>query len=142
MILDLRSRRDPPVGPVRIRIPQDLLQEMQQDLARPHPHAAERVGYMSVGWSRGEDGEWILIGAEYLPLSDERYIPDPSVGARIDGVAIREGMQYVHDTGRGLFHVHTHDGVRRVPNFVRWTATSSRASWRRFGGLASAHHTA
>jgi hypothetical protein len=116
VILDTR-RPDPPVGPVRVRIPQDLLQEMRQDLVRKHPYAAERIGYMSVGWTRGEDGEWILVAAEYLPLADDRYIDDPSVGARIDGVAIREGMQHVHDTGKGLFHVHMHEGVRRIPNF-------------------------
>ncbi|HEX8670748.1 MAG TPA: ThiF family adenylyltransferase [Longimicrobium sp.] len=114
-----RSRPDDPApGPVRLRIPRALFEAIKGDLAAPHAHAGERVGFISVGTKRLERGEWLICAQEYHPLADGRYIVDSKVGARIDGEAIREAMQRVLDTGRGGFHVHLHEH-RGVPAFSR-----------------------
>src|SRR6185295_8972127 len=74
---------DVPVGVVRLRIPGKLMTQMLADLQRPHPFAAERVGFLSVGAGVGEDGEVIVIGREYHAVRDHDYLRDDYVGARI-----------------------------------------------------------
>lgn len=107
---------DPGVGAVRLRIPAALFREIQRDLQRPHAHADERIGFLSAATGRGQDGEWLLLAKSYEPLADERYVEDETVGARIDGHAIRGAMQRALDTGMGIFHVHMHPH-RGVPRF-------------------------
>jgi len=55
------------------------------------------------------DGAAVLL-TSYWPVPDDLYINDPDVGARINGVAIRNAMQDVLDGGGryGLLHVHMH----------------------------------
>jgi hypothetical protein len=49
-------------------------------------------------------------------VPDERYVPDPYVGARIDGDAIRAAMQGALDSRDGVFHTHIHEWPGR-PGF-------------------------
>ena len=101
---------------VRIRLTRVLHDQVRTDLSRPHPFAAERVGF--VFGRLGNDGTAapIILLTGYEPLADERYINDPFAGARIDSQAIRGAMQSVIDRGEGAFHVHLHDG-RGKPRF-------------------------
>lgn len=79
-----------------------------EDLARPHSFASERVGFIHC--RAAEIGLGIMILAEgYMPVSDDHYVDDATVGARIDGRAIRRALQMSLSKNAGIFHVHTHD---------------------------------
>lgn len=91
---------------VKVRIQRSLLDEVRADLARPHPFAAERVGFL-FGQLADADGPLVLL-TDYEPVADERYIDDLYAGARIDSQAIRGAMQGVLDRKQGAFHVHMH----------------------------------
>lgn len=91
---------------IKVRISRRLLDEVRADLSRPHPFAAERVGFL-YGRLAGADAALVLMTG-YEPVADDRYINDPWSGARIDSQAIRSAMQGVLDHGQGCFHVHMH----------------------------------
>ena len=107
---------EPEIGPVRIRVSRALFEEMKADLLRPHPFAAERVGFLSVATGRGEGGELLVLGHEYLPVAEAHYIEDPHVGVKVGVGAIRESVDRVRLSRRGLFHVHLHEH-RGAPGF-------------------------
>jgi hypothetical protein len=93
---------------VQIRLTRQLYDQVRADLSRPHPFAAERVGFLFARLGNvGADVPLVLFTG-YSPLADVRYIDDPHSGARIDSQAIRSAMQQVLDRGEGVFHVHMH----------------------------------
>lgn len=100
-----------------LRIPRRLYKSVRSDLKRPHPFAAERVGFLSAAPGSTTDSRLVLLSG-YTSLPDERYVPDPFSGARIDSRAIQGSLQRVLDTGRGEFHVHMHPG-RGMPRLSR-----------------------
>ena len=103
---------------VIIRIPEELCQKIICDLLREHSFASERVGFV-IGKSKELPGSKILILiTEYLPISDELYINDDTVGARINSEAIRSAMQIAMDRKCSIFHVHKHYGTGS-PSFSR-----------------------
>lgn len=94
---------------VEIRIPGAIRAEAMKDLARPHPFAFERVGFLATRTTLlGPDHHLVLVTG-YHPVPDEHYVDDDSVGACIGGEAIRAAMQQVIDEGTGQVHVHLHD---------------------------------
>lgn len=103
----------PDQAPIRFRLSRVLFERMLLDLARPHPIAAERVGFLTVAMGRGLDSETLVLASDYQPVRDEHYLEGKGVGARINGSAIREAMQSILDKRQGLFHVHLHehDGI-------------------------------
>lgn len=105
---DVGGKLAPQSGMVRLRIPRPLFELMQSDLSRPHPFAAERVGFLSVATGMA-NGELLVFAAEYYPIADEHYVEGRGAGARIGADAIRATMQRIYDTGRGVFHVHMHE---------------------------------
>ena len=99
-----------------------LYEELKEDLARPHPFAAERVGFVfgKLG-SLPEDGKTVVL-TRYHSIPDTQYEEDDTVGARIGSGAMTAAMQAVFQ-GRaareGIFHIHIHDhqgptGMSRV----------------------------
>jgi hypothetical protein len=96
---------------VEIRLTGSLHGEILRDLARPHPFAAERVGFVfgRVGTLAAE-GRLVLLN-RYHSIPDDQYVDDPAVGARIGSDAITGAMQAVYH-GRpareGVFHIHVH----------------------------------
>ncbi len=100
---------------VTLKITSRLLAEIRHDLARPHPFASERVGFISASISSADDQLWILART-YRPVVDEDYLRDPSVGAMMGPEAIRKAMQWALTERVALFHVHTHGGRGR-PGF-------------------------
>ena len=92
------------------KITKDMLGQIKADLARPHPFAFERVGFIYV--RRGTLGEGqLLLTASYQPVRDEHYTKAKAgdlVGAIINRYAITEAMQKALTTGEGVFHVHMH----------------------------------
>ncbi|MHA6279364.1 HesA/MoeB/ThiF family protein [Salinimicrobium sp. CAU 1759] len=101
---------------VTIRIAESLCHQIQKDLSRPHEFALERVGFVS-GQSKetGKNEELIIIN-EYFSVADKDYIADETVGARINGEAIRKAMQLALSKKCSIFHVHEHIG-RGAPIF-------------------------
>ena len=103
---------------VKIRLTRKLLDEMRQDLLRPHEFAAERVGFITAKIGNKFSESSLVLFSQYHSVADAHYIDDPNVGARIDSAAIRAAMQTVLDTKSGAFHVHLHDH-RGKPGFSR-----------------------
>lgn len=101
---------------VRVRITRLLYDQARADLSRPHPFAAERVGFLFAKLGNVGASEPIVLFTRYSPLADDRYIDDPMAGARIDSRAIRGAMQQVLDRCEGVFHVHMH-GLSGRPSF-------------------------
>jgi ThiF family len=98
-----------------LRFSRSLIDRIRDDLARPHPIAYERIGFVTCRLGRGRDGELLVLARDYLPVDDAHYLLDKSVGAKINSAAIRAAMQHALDTGDGLFHVHGHGG-RGIPS--------------------------
>jgi hypothetical protein len=92
----------------QIRLPRALYDAMQANLRRPHPFAGERVGFLYGRLANAGTDRPLILMTAYDPLDDDRYLPDPTVGARIDSAAIRSAMQGVIDRGEGVFHTHLH----------------------------------
>jgi proteasome lid subunit RPN8/RPN11 len=109
--MDQHARRAPSGGrvSVRFKIMRSLLEDIRSDLARPHPFAHERVGFISASLSSMNDDLWVLARA-YRPVADEDYLRDPSVGAMMGPEAIRKAHQWAMSECVAIFHVHTHGG--------------------------------
>ena len=100
---------------IRFKITSALLTTIRIDLHRPHPFAAERVGFIAAGLAAAHD-QLLILAREYRPVRDDEYLPDPSVGAMMGPDAIRRARQWAMDERAAIFHVHTHGG-RGIPGF-------------------------
>jgi hypothetical protein len=87
----------------------DLLATIHQDLSRPHPFAAERVGFVACKLCEVADGNLGVLANSYLPLGDDQYENDPTVGAMMNSSAIRGALQYAYNRRVAMFHIHRHD---------------------------------
>jgi hypothetical protein len=94
-----------------------FLQGVRQDLSRPHPFAAERVGFVSIRAAQAH-GALILLAQDYHPVADEDYVDDPRVGAMMGQEAIRKALNVALLQPLGVIHVHLHDHSG-VPLFSR-----------------------
>jgi hypothetical protein len=92
----------------KVRLTRKLLDAVRADLSRPHPFAAERVGFLYGPLANADTDSPLVLLASYDPVADDRYINDPRSGARIDSHAIRGAMQGVLDRSQCGFHVHMH----------------------------------
>jgi hypothetical protein len=102
--------------PVTIHLPRGLYHEVLADLRRPHAHAAERIGFL---YGRLVPGDVpLVVMTRYGHVPDAQYVVDDTVGARINGDAIRAALQGVLDTGDGVFHTHLHEWPG-TPSFSR-----------------------
>ena len=96
---------------VEIRLTGSLHEKILRDLARPHPFAAERAGFVfgRVG-SLANEGKLVLL-TRYDSIPDDQYVDDESVGARIGSDALTWAMQAVYygrPAREGIFHIHVH----------------------------------
>jgi molybdopterin/thiamine biosynthesis adenylyltransferase len=101
-----------------LRIPRRLLEAVHADLDRPHPVASERVGFLEVRLGNQDGDERILLASGYFPVLDEHYLDDPTVGAAINGDAIRGALFRAMTANVGVLHVHRHEH-RGVPSFSK-----------------------
>lgn len=118
---------------VELRIPGAIRAEAMKDLARPHPFAFERVGFLATTTTLLSPDHHLVLVTGYCPVPDEHYMDDDSVGACIGGEAIRAAMQRVIDESKGQLHVHLHNHAgptgpsftdrRGLPPVVRSLAT-------------------
>jgi ThiF family protein len=93
-----------------LKIPRQLFEQAKADLLRPHAFAYERVGFFSTRCSRTKSK--ILVHCiAYNSVTDEHYIMDSTVGARIGSDAITEAMGHAVISSIGQIHVHYHGGA-------------------------------
>lgn len=100
------------------RITRDLLTEVHNDLSRPHPFAAERVGFISCGVGKITDIGIVILAQKFHPVANEHYINDLSVGAMMGSAAIRIALQFAYQRQVSMFHVHRHEHYGQ-PRFSR-----------------------
>ncbi|WP_445288668.1 hypothetical protein [Variovorax atrisoli] len=112
---------------ILLKITAGLLASVRADLQRPHQFAFERVGFLTAGAARVQDG-LLLVCRSYHPIADEDYERSNSVGAQIGSSAMRKGIEAAYANSSSLIHIHTHGGVgdpefsgvdlRSAPGFV------------------------
>lgn len=133
-----------------VRLTRQAFDGIALDLSRPHPFALERVGFVFSKLSFAGPEVAVVFPVAYVPVSDEHYIEDDSVGVRIGTEAIRFAHQHALTTRLGCLHVHMHPGAAR-PWFSRVdleTLAGLSPSLRRMapgaahGGLVLAHDRA
>ncbi len=120
---------------IKVKLPGALYAEILCDLERPHPFAAERVGFVTGRMGTLADGLLILLTG-YRSIPDCEYVDDPSVGARIGSDAITWAMQaayYGRPRREGIFHIHLHG--HRGP--TRMSGTDRREIPRMISGFQS-----
>lgn len=100
---------------ITFKITGGLLAHIRSDLRRPHAHAAERVGFISVKAAAAAEN-LLLLGCGYHLVDDEDYLVDSDVGARIGSNAIRKSLEIALRNPVGVFHVHMHEHAG-VPYF-------------------------
>jgi hypothetical protein len=93
---------------VKMKIPDSIYEQMLEDLKRLHSHAHERVGFLFIKSKLLFNKTVLILATEYIPVADEDYIRDNTVGARINAAAIKKAMQGIYDRKGGCFHVHLH----------------------------------
>lgn len=100
---------------IEIKATGRMLAEIHADLARPHPFAHERVGFLTCGIV-DDRGSLLLLARDYRPVEDDDYLRDPNVGAMIGPNAMRKALQFAYAARSALIHVHSHGG-HGVPGF-------------------------
>lgn len=91
-----------------MKVPRSLFDQMVTDLSRPHPTAFERVGFAFGRTGVLSADHTLILLYDYLLVADDNYIPDETVGAKINANAIREAMQKAMSDRACAFHVHAH----------------------------------
>ena len=109
---------------VHLKIDGRLLDQVRQDLCRPHPFAHERVGFFTAGVADLGD-QLLLLVRDYTQVADEDYEIDHKVGAKIGSAAMRKAVQSAYRPAAALLHVHTHGG-RGKPGFSGVDLNSAR----------------
>ena len=90
---------------VEFRISQQLRTRVLRDLSRPHAYAAERVGFLRCGVASVGNGV-LILAEDFMPVADDDYLDDPSVGAQMAPRAIRKALQHAFNAPSSMFHVH------------------------------------
>lgn len=89
------------------RIASALVGTIREDLARPHPFAAERVGFVSARPALA--GPTLsIIAVDYHSVADDDYEKDHRVGAMIGADAMRKALQVAYRGNLSMFHIHMH----------------------------------
>ncbi|MCA0312684.1 MAG: hypothetical protein LCH63_02460 [Candidatus Melainabacteria bacterium] len=101
---------------ITFKITSRLLEKIRADLRRRHSFAYERVGFISAGLSFADGNKVLILARDYLPVEDEDYLPDLTVGALLGSEAIRKALQWSISKGNAVFHVHSHSGIG-MPSF-------------------------
>src|SRR4051812_1604321 len=93
---------------MKFRITTDLLAALRADLRRPHAFAAERVAFVFGRQALTPSGPLVIL-VSFLPVDDNDYEDDASVGARIGAAAINKGLRRAAALQVAAFHVHAHE---------------------------------
>ena len=96
---------------VEIRMTGSVHDQIHRDLARPHPFATERIGFVFGRTGSLANAAKLVLLTRYHSIPDEQYMEDETVGARIGSDALTWAMQAVYHgrpTREGILHVHVH----------------------------------
>jgi hypothetical protein len=107
------------------KIERRMLDQIHADLSRRHPFAAERVGFISCKVAAFDAGTVTALAQAYLPVQDDHYDDDPSVGAMLNGAAFRAALQHSFRSRTAMFHVHRHEH-RGTPRFSHVDISEAR----------------
>lgn len=100
------------------RITSSLLEQVHEDLSRPHAFAGERIAFL-ICRTAGLRKDGVLILAHSLHvIADDDYEPSLQMGALINGNAFRKVLQYCYNNDVSAFHVHRHEHYGR-PGFSK-----------------------
>lgn len=91
------------------RITDQLLGEVHADLGRPHPFAAERVGFLTCGVGALSCAGLAIYAATYHPVLDDDYVEDHRAAAMLGPRAFRKILQFAYREPTSVFHVHRHE---------------------------------
>lgn len=91
------------------KMTQPLFRAIWTDLDRPHPFAAERVGFLVCRVGELTRTGLIVLAHSFQPVADGDYVDDPTVGARIGSGAFRKMLQFAYNHNASIWHVHGHD---------------------------------
>ena len=91
------------------RISRDLLKIVRRDLARPHPFASERVGFLVCRLGSVGHHEVVILAQSFQSIADDDYVESDSVGAMMGSAAIRKALQIAYSDRTSMFHVHMHE---------------------------------
>ena len=100
---------------IRFKMTAALNNEIHADFHRPHPFARERVGFVGAGLAL-HGNNCTVLAHSYMPVEDEDYLDDPSVGAMMGPGAMHKAIAWAFEEGVALFHIHTHGGSG-IPGF-------------------------
>jgi hypothetical protein len=112
---------------VIFRARDELFAAVRRDLQRPHPFAAERVGFLLCRAGGVAGCGVVILAADYHAVDDNDYLDDRRVGAMMGSGAIRKAMQRAYNGGAqdiSLFHIHMHEHLG-TPGFSRVDLTES-----------------
>jgi len=94
---------------IHFRVATSLFGELYADLSRPHPHAFERVAFLSCRPAALPGGGVLLLAHALHEVADEDYEPSETMGAMLRGSAFRKALQYAFNQPVSMFHVHRHE---------------------------------
>jgi hypothetical protein len=109
---------------IRFKMTEQLLLEVRKDLLRPHPFAAERVGFLAGRVGSLVPSGLIVLAHSYHAVEDEDYLDHPGAGATINSAAMRKALQFAYQNNTAMFHVHMHTHVG-LPSFSLIDETES-----------------
>jgi hypothetical protein len=91
------------------RITSGLLEQIHDDLSRPHQFALERVAFLTCRSARLPHGGTLFLAQSAHVVAEEDYEPSRTMGALLGGAAFRKILQYAYGHRASIFHVHRHD---------------------------------
>ncbi len=80
---------------------------------------------MTAGAAVGGHQDLLLLARDYRPVAEEDYVPDPTVGVKIGGNAMRRALEFAYTPRSALLHIHTHGGFG-LPDFSGVDKRSAR----------------
>jgi hypothetical protein len=98
---------------ILFKITEPLLRKVHSDLARPHPFAAERVGFLACQVALIKPRALVILAREFWAVDDHDYLDDPSAGATISAAAFRRPLQETFSKPASVFHIHVHNHLGR-----------------------------
>jgi len=103
---------------ISFRITNSMSTLIRNDLRRPHPFAAERVGFVTCRFGKSASGRLLVLGHTYHPVIDDDYVEDHRFGALLGAEGFRKMFQVAFNQEVGIFHVHMHEHSGK-PRFSR-----------------------
>ena len=94
---------------VLLRLDQRLLEQVHEDLSRPHAYAGERVTFLTCRPASLRGGAVLLLGQALHPVLEEDYERNHTVGAMLGAGAFRRILQHAYGKPVSILHVHRHE---------------------------------